>query len=430
MDQIKNTIQYSVNSLILQMNAIYNVPPETVKWTTMKGVTIRSRFMYVLSWKIWKTEALSLETKLACENWESIFGKDECAKMALESKVNWRMSALARKQAALWIQEHPKEVKAAEIILANEFFAMQPEYTASNAISFADDETQSVEPNVKARAMCWMRLNPDQVKDARDELDLSLANEFIAKFPDNPALKCFQILHEMSTTEDVAWAAHANHYKNFNSEQYKTVEKDELSRLAAEFKVNYPANTPKIAAKIIENNSIAQMTRDEDIYAELASNLEIIYGAKSWAFLNQGIYRAGLRAIKEENASRAVRQWNELSSLTEDFTKGSHVHVSAEARENTALDRFFVFRERMYKRFSWLLAYYYKRQNDLTLELQELLNNDPSDKLLHNVRPSEAEKTKSKMISQFIYSKTTLLDSQSELFQRLSTWNIYFGLGG
>lgn len=71
-----------------------------VEWFTVKGKRLSARFLYVLAWKCWNDEINDHVQINSCATWESIFGPslENCAIMAIQAKVNSKMSEIARKQ--------------------------------------------------------------------------------------------------------------------------------------------------------------------------------------------------------------------------------------------------------------------------------------------------------------------------------------------
>lgn len=428
-NQLEDVMQSCVENILYRLNDVYHEAVECTQWRMPNGRLITYRFLYVLCWSMWKEEAEHLEMIKASRHWESIFGEPlECAKKSIQSKVNWRMSELARTQAALWAKQHPKLIEEAEKVLAEEFKAYYPDDTATHALYLSEDDTGEVEPDIKALAMCYMRLYPSQTQIARDFKDLGLSQQFAAAFPEDTALHAFQILNEMVTNPaELDWIPYATHWRNFNSEEYGMVEHEQVSQMAQRFREDHVFFTNKAAAKVLEDDKISQFIPNAEVAEETYPGLDSIYCARSWGLLNQGLFRAGVKSIRDDYQSKATRNFNELVDLTNNFTKGSAMNMTPEMIENPSLDRFYVFRQRLHKRFAWLIGYLYKKQQDVLEELQDLANDDPAVKVFYNVRPSEKDALQKKMISKHLRRKRDLEKAQEETFLRISALNTFFG---
>ena len=142
---------------------------------------------------------------------------------------------------------------------------------------------------------------------------------------------------------------------------------------------------------------------------------------------NQGLLRTGLTKVREDHELRAVSDWKEFNRLTDQLKKGSYLFVTDEAKEDLSLDRFLGFRSRMRKKYSWLHGYFHKHKADVEAQLQELLVLDPTEKVYHNVRPSEEKEIKHKDEREFLKKKRALETDYAETVGKISAWNSYFG---
>lgn len=431
MFDVGNAIQVCVDNTVLRLNDYLHEEATTTKWVMPKGKVVFIRIIYILCWKVWKDNALRIETEKACAAWENIFGDTlSCAKMAIQSKVNWRMSAAARQQATIYAATHPREVKEAETILASEFADQNGpmELTPSLALEYSEDDTNTIEPDVKAGALCWTRTHPAATQNARDQKDLGISKEFEKAFPDETALHCFEVLNGLCHPTLLDWAPYAIHWKNFNSELYLATQDNQVNQMAAKFKEAHIFHTAIEAAKVVENDAISKLMQDPETAAELWPGFEEFYNARCWAMKNQGRFGAGMKAVDVENRTKYIRFWNEFRDLSVDFTKGSYITVTSEAKMNPSLDRFFGFRARLEKRYSWMYAYILRRQyrvNDRMQILQAL--GDPSQRIYHNIRPSSYAGMIKKLEKEYLRDKKECEDEMKEIFEKLSLWNTYFG---
>jgi hypothetical protein len=428
-EQLKGVMSECVENVVLRLNDLYHEQLGTETWIMMNGKKVTVKFVYVLCWKRWKDEANRMEHEKACEQWESIFGEPaSCAAMAIQSKVNWRMSALARKQAAIWANLHPTEIKEAEYVLSAQFAeAHREEDVAALALEYCDDDSGEIDFSSKADALCWARRHPDKMSIAQDTKDSGKANTFAQQFQDETALNCFRILNGMCSPGDLEWEEYARHWRNFNSEDFARTETNQTTQMAATFKEENVFGTHIAAAKVTLDEGISQLMEDQEGAAELYPGAENFYNAKCWGMRNQGLFRAGLAQVNAENLSRSNRNWRELKDLTVDFTKGSYFHLEQEARDDPSLDRFAGFRDRLEKRFAWLLGYLYSRQVQRQNDLEALQTRDPSEKVHHNIRPSELALFEKRLEEEWLREKAEAEEELGQVMKKISVWKTYFG---
>jgi len=428
-DRLKLIIKECVENVTLRMNDVLHEKLGTSSWLTRKGRKITKKFIYTLVWKRWKDEATRKQNEIASKQWEAIwFDPETCAKMSIQSKVNWRMSELARKQGAIWGNMHQDEIIYAERVLAIEFLEQyRLDNPGSTALYYLEDETGQITFEEKTKALCYSRLYPSEFRQAQDEKDLGKAKEFAEHFPEETSLIAFQILNSMCSPSLLEWTEYAKHWRNFHSEEYTKTELNQTTQMATKFKEEYVFNTHTEAAKVTIDELISQCMEDQEAGQEIYPGLEKIYNAKSWGLRNQGLYRSGLKTIEAEYASRATRNWNELKDLTLDFTKGSYFSLTEEMKANETLDRFKGFRDRLEKKFAWLIGYLYYRQSEYIKNIESLKTKDPSERILHNIRPTELKQYEMKLEKDWLNEKAKNELGLSEIIQKIASWKTYFG---
>eukprot|EP01041_Mallomonas_annulata_P000411 gene411-745_t len=427
-DQTKHAIHGIVEYLILQMNASYNEVYGTNAWRMLDGRLLTMKFLYVLVWEQWRKQGIHRAEEIAVNTWESIFGdKVSCARMAVQSRVNWRMTEVVREQGKIWQRWHPAETEEAERSMAQELEEEFPENTGPIAIKMSEDESGAVPFQSKAASLCWLRLNPALASEARNAKNLIQANEFKAFFNDKTAENAFKILNGLCGSQDLAWADAALHWKDFNSEEYHVAEEIQITHMAAEFHRMNPKNTHIAAAKIIEEEILSKLILNEAVGKKLWAGMEAYSKARSWGTRNQGLLRTGTRIVQEEHTKMAVTQWNDLLRITEKFKKGSYLYLSEEQHMDPSLDRFYSFRQRQLRRFAWLYGYLVKHRDNMEAAIRDHDVVNPHGKIQHNMRPSEAKETREQEIKDHRVELNELETEYSEAISKLSMWHSYFG---
>jgi hypothetical protein len=177
----------------------------------------------------------------------------------------------------------------------------------------------------------------------------------------------------------------------------------------------------------VNNSNLFQYIRDTETANDYAVTPATLVKAKCWAVKNQGLMKKGLQQLAAESESLSNRQWFELVDVTQDFQKGSYLYVTEEDKKNIISEKFFGFRQRLEKRYSWLFAYYMKRFNETTTELEELLLEDPSMKVYHRIRPSQESAIQKAHETAYFKRKQKAEENYATLTHKLSQWNTYFG---
>lgn len=181
------------------------------------------------------------------------------------------------------------------------------------------------------------------------------------------------------------------------------------------------------AATIVDNEKLHKYIRDP----ETAKEYEVIpitaSRARAWGVKNQGLFNKGLERLRAENDSQATRHWFEIEDVTQNFIKGSYLYTTPEQKANPATDKFAGFRDRLEKRYSWMIAYLMKSFDEVTAELQAIYLEDPSTKTMHKMRPSEAQAMIIAREKEYNKRKSDAETKHAMLANKIATWNTYFG---
>jgi phage FluMu protein Com len=430
-DETQVYINLVVDLVMLRMNERFNDLATATVWTTHKGHRFSSRFLYASTWKYWKELAVKVEDDKAVEAWESIFGSPEnCALMAVEARVNERMSKLAREQARVWASRHPQEIEIAETVSAHRFYEYYPENTAAMTLAVIEDTSGAIPPPTLAACICWMKLHPQAISEVKDEMGRQLAEDFSHQFKSETAVDAFRIVSGIATDAEMIWRDQAVEWRTFNETAYNEAAEQQVTQMAKEFRENLskaldPATE---AARIVNSNTIAELITDEECRKEHEQNKFVYFNAHCFQIRNQGLVRAAMAKLLVEQAANAHRMWGELETATENFRKGSYLFVTQEARENVSQDRFYGFRARLLKKFAWLYGYLCYRQIELVKDVNSFESRDPYGKVFHNVRPSEHKKVMREKFEEFKDFRGEVETGLKEIFSKLSVWNTYFGL--
>jgi hypothetical protein len=428
-DKVQDNIDIIVDNVALEMNKVMNDILSIRHWKLLDGRLITQRFLYVFAWTHWIEMARDRELQNICDGWEAIFNydRDMSLRKALEATINTRMSAKAREQGKTYRLKNAEAIAETELKMSDEFEAMYPTGTAMHALTSTEDEAGDVEPNVKISAICWIKFHPSKFNEIRDQRNQILATEFSKRYSKDTALKAFEILNGISDAAMSVYAQQADCWRSFNSDVYHTVENEELTRMADEYKREFPSDTYRAAAKHTDNSVLYGFIRDAEVAAEHFVNGNVVIKAKAWAAKNQGLMRKGMSQLQSESEALSVRQWFELIDVTQDFQKGSYLYVTEEDKLNIVSEKFYGFRQRLEKRYAWLIAYYMKRYDELSADLEAILLEDPNMKVYHNIRPSK-ESAIQKAHEQRYYNKKKSTEAKhQQIAQKIALWNTYFG---
>ena len=437
-DYTKQLISLVIDIITGKLNDIYNDMAVAKSWLSMKGKLITSRFLYVLSWRVWEEEAVKLRDAHAMVAWEDIFGDpDTCARMAIEARISVRMSAVAREQAKIWAKNHPEEIRAAELAMSAEFEqevgAEVIEDVAREALRVIEDDSGTVPPSMKAACACWIRLHPEEMNAARDEQNQYKAQLFEEQFPNGTAEVCFKVLNGWGNSEEMQWVEYADHWKAFNMERYDAAADALLKEMAGDFVEQYPTNTFMEAARVLEWGAVHPFILDEEVQAEYEVSPKELLNANCWTTLNQGLVRKGRAQLAAVNQSNVSKQWAELLLQTESLQKGSvllsYSQPPAYDEQGQLIDRFAGFRNRLANKFAWMYGYLCLQQTQLCQEIANLAMVDPIEKVLHRVRPSQLQQVKRAREDEY-QAQRQKLDARLEgVISKIAQWNTYFGLG-
>lgn len=426
----KNLIEVCAILVIGNMNDFYNADPEVTTWYSLKGYKFTSRFVFCLAWKLWNREAIDAEEKHACESWVEIFKTPtECAIMAIQAKVNTRMSANARYQGEIWARKNPSIIAETEKQRSDAFELEYYEDTASYALDILDDQNGSYPPNVKADCTCWAKYNSIKILNARDIQHLGQCDEFVKRFSADTGEVAFTIINGLGTEDESGWIDYALQWRAYNSEEFQKISDQMMSTMANEFAASHGTLTYWEAATCIDNEEVSKYCKDAEVIAEYSQDQKKYFAAKCYGVLNQGMLRKGNNQVNASNVQKYIRCWTELQEQTANMTKGSWLLTSDEHRRKPDLDRFSGFRNRLKKKFDWTYGYLCKKQDDLIKELEEMVLDDPIHKSFHNIRPSERDATLLKIEQDFLKKRSQKERELSHTHSRISDWNTYFGLG-
>lgn len=431
-EKTHNIVCLCAELVLGKVNEVLNESPIATEWTTLKGKKFTARCIYVIAWKMFKEEAIAKRDNEAIAAWEAIFfTPEECAKMAIESRVNIRMSSIAKQQAHVWAKKHRLDIEMAENTLAQQFAVTYPgDDTGRMALDISEDNSGTILPAAKAECICWIKLNSEEFGEARDKRNSELADFFSQEFSGNAAETCFNILNGIANEQEMAWIDYADHWKAFHMDEYSKTSDALIDSMAKDFQSNCesPNNCHVEAAKVIDNDAVSKFIVDKDVQKEFAQPVLMFFNATCFAMRNQGMLRKARQILLTENTATVLRQWREFTAQTENFKKGSYLLLPANAKDDPSADRFLGFRKKLFSRFAWMYGYINKRHADLVKEIGMIDLKNPTTKIYHNIRPSVEEKYKRKQEKEFeIYTKT-LDNSLADIISKISTWNSYFGI--
>ena len=338
-EYVENTISWEKTQEIINMIALriigklnerYNDLASALQWSTITGQVFDSRFIYLYAWKFWEKQGIDAKELLACNAWEEIFNTpEEAAKMSIESKVNTRMSDTAREQGRIWGKKHKMEVLIAERLLSAAFEIEFPSVNEMGriALELTNDESGTIPPATKSLAISWARLHPEEMNEAKDAMYLKESEIFHKQFGERTPGIAVRIINQFGSNDEMAWEIHANHWKAFNSEEYKQAQDKFITEKKEEFVEEFPNYTAMEAASVIENHTLSSLVIDPDVQQELFVENEAFIRAKCWGLLNQGLLRAAKAKLDTKNAKQVLLLWPELENVTDSWRKGKyHCH--------------------------------------------------------------------------------------------------------
>lgn len=433
-------ISLIVDIVIGKLNDKYNDLAAAKSWISRKGRRVTSRFLYIFAWKIWEEEAIAHRNRLAIHAWEEIWGDvSVCARMAIEARVNQRMSSIARKQAKVWADSHKQDIAYAESDLAAEFLANYGDVKeAAYEALMIERETSSPEghppavydesiytPLLRAQTLCFCKLYPEAMQQARDAFFIEYANAFTEQFGLEAGMVAYQLLNGLPTPngdDDLVYMESAQHWRDFNLDVYEAAGLALRKEMSEEFIELYPMNTALEAAKFVVHLKMNPYLVDETVKTEFTPNPKHVHLAYSYGMLHQGLLRQGKENLLKDYEQQVNRMWQEIDGQTLSFQKGSALLVSSPEE-----DRFVGFRNRLTSKYALVYGYLCYEYDELTSEIGKLQYVDPIEKVIHRVRPSEMKTTLYEREHVFLQKKYTLEDKLKEVVAKLTQWNSYFG---
>jgi hypothetical protein len=455
-DYVVQLISLIVDVVIGKMNDTYNDLASSRSWVSNKGRRYATRFLYIFAWKVWEEEGTKKRDEEAMDAWERIFVDEEtCTIMAIEARVNTRMSKLARAQGLTWGQNHASQVQQMEYALSAQFeelYGHDLTQILEAAVSIEADtklddpsiQNPEYTPRLRAQCLCYIKLHPSEITQQKDKLGLEYSQLFADQFPKETAFECFKILNNIDIGDDeIIYYDHALHWKDFHLEEYESASKAMCTEMAKDFADQFPLNPFYEAAKYIEkslmssyvlhndfinyhNSTNGNQMINEEVMVEFSSiNPKMLLNAYCYRILNQGMYEKGLAMYNSELANAFSKGWSDFILQTENCTKGSALVV---VYDETGNDRFYGFRLRLLNKLLMAYAYLCRRQDYLINRLYQLNLNDPIFKIKYRIRPSQFDKITGEIETNFVTEKLNVELQLQDIIHKLSVWNTYFGM--
>lgn len=388
-DMMSHGINLCAESVLGKLNSMLKLPSNTRKWIIphsthllkSKSRVVSSRFIFVLTWKEWKSQAIQRRNDEAIRTWEDIFGhidpnislEENCAKMAIISKINQNMSQVAKKQASIWASSNFQIMNRVEVSFANQFSKIYLQDTAEVAVSMSEEikettesevivgsvqskledfnlspsasmrtvksskaslsstsvEKSSILMEVKAMCLCWIKYNADDFEAARELKIQGMIKDFEKTF-ENPFDTCFKILNKLGNSYETKFMQHADHWKAYNLEFYESEAKKIHSNMSDEFISLFPLNSHIEAARLLESNEISKFIQDKEaarqyrrqyINNQLGKRIDVdnehvmnrlIISAICYTSHNRGLSLKGKKIIQKEYFRLFEKLWGEL----------------------------------------------------------------------------------------------------------------------
>jgi hypothetical protein len=418
-----------VKEVVSEVNEVLNDTATSTKWTMLNGRTITTKTFYVMAWTVWKAMGIEKEERAACIAWEAIFGKSNggltpagssnCARSALEAGVNSHMSEVARAQAIIWTKRNASAVLNQEIVLSDEFERKHEseEDLASFALVITKKNPHNLPSLDVARAMCWLRLHPEETEKARNEEQICRANEFADFFGASSPEIAVNIIDGLEEVdEDTKY--NAIQWKALNISEFQEAEKAILEKNARDFSRTYPVETGTEAARIILNDNLSNFVMDNATKAELIQTETDLLFARSWMVNNQGKFKDAQESLYADLGATANRLWNDFISQTEQFSTG----INSENRSGEING----FRDRLKNKTSWMFAYISLQNHNFTRELDNIETNNPMLRIYHNIRPSEHVTALNRIEGEYVKRRKFILDGQITTAEKIRIWLDYF----
>ncbi len=455
LDYMTQVISLVVDIIIGKMNDHFNDLASSRSWISMKGRKFNSRFIYIYTWKVWEEEGLRKRDQEGINAWERIFVDVEtCTIMAIEARVNNRMSALARAQGITWGLYHPTEIAQMEEVLAKQFeeaYMNDPSLIVDGAVAIEMDtleenpanQNPDYPPRLRAQCQCWIKLHPNEVTKQKDNIALQFAQEFEDTFPKETGLTCFRILNNIAADDEMIFYQQAVHWKEFHMDEYEVSLKQLLTEMSKDFIEAFPLNSYYESAKYIEKYYMSQYLFDQqetyhaqylsnptttlpqEFVNEYTMNSKMLVNAYAYRMLNQGMYSKGLTMFMTECQANFLKQWNDLLLQTDQWQKGNAMMFGSDEAGN---DRFYGFRVRLYTKFVFLIIFLYRQKDCIIEKLSVLAMKDPIYKIKHRVRPSQLQQVSEEVEMNYLTEKLNLETQLQDVMVKISMWNTYFGI--
>lgn len=240
--------------------------------------------------------------------------------------------------------------------------------------------------------------------------------------------------------------------------------------------------TAKIAAQMIEDESLSYLITDAAVAASLKQDPKQLFQARCWGKQHQGkgipcfclpcfcvsiffytfspplhfisshfhppslptpissyptpsphpagLLRGALTNVRLDNQAKALTLWKDLTAATDGFKKGSYILTTKIMRRDPTLDPFLEFRQGIEKQFAWLHGFNSVSHDNILDELREHDINDPAGRILSlfGVRPSDEKATESETVQKHILERKKMEKVLVHYMEKLSVWNTYFGI--
>lgn len=416
--------------LIYKANDCLNEFSSCLKWISLKGKVLKPTFFYRTVWKYWKEIAVKREEDDGITAWEKIWNdEDECARMCIQSRINSRMSTMAKEQGRIWQKRNAKKIEVMEQIMSEEFGVEYTVDTRAKAIDIAENDKNAYPPATKAGAICWIKYHPNLIAEEKDARGKIMAGDFQEQFKGNTAPMAFKIINQLigNDSPDMKWIDHAEAWKSINSEKYDEEADKIVVLLKDKFAKKYPIKTAWEAVMAVEHELVSKYITVASVASEYSTNPEEYFGAKSYISKNVGMARAARELVQKDMYTQQKRSFDELAHTTELFIKGSYLLTEEAQKYDPTKDRFSGFRDRLEQKYALLYGYLLKRQQDIWDNMEDLKASNPMEHNWHNLRPTKADKIIRDAEDKYLKEKAGMEASYDEIFQMLNSWHTYFG---
>ena len=277
-------------------------------------------------------------------------------------------------------------------------------------------------------AISWARLHPEEINEARDNLNEKTGEEFKKQFGEKAGNIAVKIFNGFAEEDEMVWENHAMHWRSFNTETYIAEQDKFIDAQSLAFEEEYPNFTPMECASVIENEALSKLITDPEAAEDYEVTTDQYMRAKCWGLRHQGLLRAAKAKIDIKNDKQLHTLWPELENVTDGWRKGAYTSLTREQIKDPKLDRFYGFRQRLLNKFAWVYGHLNRMYIELFAETETFPSKDPMDKVWHGIRPTEFEKYKKNVEDSFLKHKMQVGASLNDVVAKLGTWNTYFGI--